>query len=241
MRHSATGLVMAGMCMVVLASGPTVAHAQGYPENTPQACSDRIDNDGDGYVDCYDADCAQFCRQQPPPPNGYVAPPPPNPEYAPPPPPPPVYGNPPPVYVNPPPVYYAPRPIYVQPMYVQQPMVPQPGIGTVIGGFVFLGLGVGFLAGGGYLLDQACSRPTGGVGFGAGCFDGTGSYYGWAWGGTIMVTFGSIFTILSLILIPVGFVKQARYNRWRDAQQQRRRSDIKPYLEPSASGLTLRF
>jgi len=232
MRHSATGLVMAGMCMVVLASGPS-AHAQGYPENTPQACSDRIDNDGDGYVDCYDADCAAICRQMqqqnaPPPPPGY----PPNDGYAPPPP----------VYVAPPPVYYAPRPVYVQPMYVQ-PMVltPRPGIGTIVTGFVFLGLGVGMLGSGAWMVNRACSGNSFGGSFSGGsCFDATGSDYGYAWGGTILITFGAIFSIMSLILIPVGFVQQARYNKWVQ-QRQNRRGSSKPYLEPAASGLTLRF
>src|SRR4051812_31737899 len=35
-------------------SGPI----QSGPENTPAACSDGVDNDGDGYADCSDPDCS---------------------------------------------------------------------------------------------------------------------------------------------------------------------------------------
>ncbi|HDR14972.1 MAG TPA: hypothetical protein ENN79_05705 [Desulfobacteraceae bacterium] len=29
-------------------------------ENTPAACSDGVDNDGDGFIDCDDFDCAGY-------------------------------------------------------------------------------------------------------------------------------------------------------------------------------------
>src|SRR5690606_1239346 len=32
------------------------------PENTEAACSDGIDNDCDGFIDCNDFDCRAFCR-----------------------------------------------------------------------------------------------------------------------------------------------------------------------------------
>src|SRR5258706_2836169 len=65
------------------------ARAQPGAENTPEACSDRMDNDGDGYVDCMDQDCQrlpicqappQGAAQPPPPPPGD----PPQPQYPPP-------------------------------------------------------------------------------------------------------------------------------------------------------------
>lgn len=32
----------------------------GQPENTAAACQDRVDNDGDGYIDCQDQDCGMI-------------------------------------------------------------------------------------------------------------------------------------------------------------------------------------
>jgi hypothetical protein len=124
--------LLSGLCMVVLAAGPGIAHAQGYPETTPEACSDRVDNDGDGFVDCYDADCRgfAFCQQPPPPPQYQPA-------YQPPP---------------PPPNYYAPRPVY---NYVAPP--PPKGVADVIVGFIMLGLGLGFGIGSYPLWDVAFS------------------------------------------------------------------------------------
>ena len=40
-----------------------VCERQLPPENTAEACGDRIDNDGDGRFDCFDPDCASFCPQ----------------------------------------------------------------------------------------------------------------------------------------------------------------------------------
>ena len=50
-------------CVVTILAGAAIlawanlAEAQAVPENTAAACQDRIDNDGDGYVDCRDQDC----------------------------------------------------------------------------------------------------------------------------------------------------------------------------------------
>lgn len=48
----------------VLCAGEVMAQ-----ENTPAACADRVDNDGDGYVDCADQDCSymNFCAPGGPP------------------------------------------------------------------------------------------------------------------------------------------------------------------------------
>ncbi len=83
---------LGGVCILALALGPGLeglAHAQPMPENNPAACHDGVDNDGNGYVDCYDPQCQPFCQQQ----QQQYAPPPPN------------YGQPPPSYGQPPPNY----------------------------------------------------------------------------------------------------------------------------------------
>jgi hypothetical protein len=221
------------MCLVVVAGGPAVARAQGVSvESTPQACSDRIDNDGDGYVDCYDPDCAAVCQRPAPAPAPTYAPPPAQPA------PPPTYYAPPPA--QPPPVYYQPapvyRPVYVAPVY--QPYIPRRGIADVIVGFVFLGIGAG-LIGGSIPLWQAC---------GGRCFDAASSYYGYGWGAVFMDIFGSAFLVTSLILIPSGFVKEAKYNKWQRERANRPVSlldRLTPTLSAGPSGanagLTLTF
>jgi hypothetical protein len=112
--------------MVVLALGPGVAHAQGYPENSPEACSDRVDNDGNGYVDCNDPGCRNFafCQQAAPPPG---------------------YQPPPPGYPPPPPGYPPPPPGYAPPGYTYQQPPPPKGVGDVIAGFILLGVGIIFI------------------------------------------------------------------------------------------------
>jgi len=213
MRGSAVGYVLAGMCLVVVAGGPAVARAQGVSvESTPQACSDRIDNDGDGYVDCYDPDCAAVCQRpaQPAPP-AYAPPP----AYPAQPAPPPTYYAPPPA--QPPPVYYQPapvyRPVYVAPVYAPpiQPYTPRRGIADIIVGFIFIGLGAG-LIGGSVPLWQRCKSY---------CFDAGSSYYGYGWGATFMDIFGTAFLITGLILVPSGFVKEAKYSKWNKERQNR--------------------
>ena len=49
-------LVIAAALVAAAAS----AHAQPAAENTRAACTDRVDNDGDGHVDCDDQDCQDF-------------------------------------------------------------------------------------------------------------------------------------------------------------------------------------
>jgi hypothetical protein len=182
------------MCLVVVAGGPAVARAQGASaESTPQACSDRIDNDGDGYVDCYDPDCSAVCQRPAPAPTPAPAAPP-------------TYYAPPPANPAPPPTYYQPAPpVYVAPVVAPpiQPYTPKRGIGDVIAGFIFLGLGAG-LVGGSVPLWQACGRYS--------CF--SDAYLGYGWGAVFMDIIGSAFLVTSFILIPVGFVKEAKYNRW---------------------------
>ncbi len=126
--------LLSGLCMVVLAAGPGIAHAQTYPESTPEACSDRVDNDGDGYVDCYDPDCRgfAFCQPQAPPPG---------------------YQQPPPGYQPPPPGYYQ------QPVYAP-PAPPPKGVVDVIVGFVMLGVGLALGIGSYPLWEVALSGST---------------------------------------------------------------------------------
>jgi hypothetical protein len=180
--------LLSGLCMVVLAAGPGIAHAQGYPESTPEACSDRVDNDGDGAVDCYDADCRgfAFCQQAAPPP-GYQ-------------PPPPGYQPPPPGY-QPPPTYYVPRPVY---NYVQPP--PPKGVADVIVGFVLLGMGLALGIGSYPLWDVAFS--------GSGLFSSS-TKTNYLIGAIIADIFATGMLIVGVILVPSGFGKMARYNEWK--------------------------
>src|SRR5687767_10016725 len=55
--------------------------AQPAQENTPEACRDGRDNDGDGHLDCADPDCGLFVFCAP---SKSAAPPPPAPYYPPP-------------------------------------------------------------------------------------------------------------------------------------------------------------
>ncbi len=207
------GALFGGMIMVVLAFGPGAAWAQPMPENSYQACRDGIDNDGNGYVDCNDAACAQFCQPQPqqvapppqyaPPPPQYQQQPPPNypppQQYAPPPSyPPPQYAPPP-----PPPNYYA-RPVYV----VERP--PRNGIAQIVTGFVLLPIGIIFVAVSAKLWNDGCGSP------GSTCFDFPGSSdYDNASGALVLDLIGIPFIIAGIILIPVGFARYARYQEWK--------------------------
>jgi hypothetical protein len=224
-----TGALLGGMCMVVLALGPAIAHAQNLPENTPETCSDRVDNDGDGYVDCYDPDCRylQFCQQQGAPPQQYQQPeqqpqgqqpqyPPaqyPPPQYPPseyqqqPQYPPPQY---PPAYAQPQyaPPQYAP-PGYAQPMYTPPPRPPGTGVGEVVFGFIILGLGVALIGTSVMVWDNANQAHN---------YD---TQFSNTVGGVVLDVFGVSFFVVGAVLIPVGFVKAAKHSRWLKQQQQR--------------------
>jgi hypothetical protein len=183
--------------MVVLALGPGVAHAQGYPENSPEACSDRVDNDGNGYVDCNDPGCRNFafCQQGAPPP-GYQAPPP---GYQ---------QAPPPGYAPPPPGYPPPPPGYAPPGYTYQQPPPPKGVGDVIAGFILLGVGIIFIGVSiPFWQDAYSTRPT------------ISSFVADV---AIAVSFdilGTVMLIIGAILVPSGFGKMARYKRWQQQQQ----------------------
>ncbi|HZS39736.1 MAG TPA: hypothetical protein VFF06_23045 [Polyangia bacterium] len=184
---------LGGMCMLVLALGPAVAEAQPMPENNPQACHDGVDNDGNGYVDCYDQQCAPFCQQ------GYGQPPP---QYGQP------YGQPP-----PPPQYYA-APPPPPPVYVIRPRAPSSGLGALVTGAILLPLGIIFVAVSIPLWNSAC-------GAGSFCANdplGHPDDYNNAVGAAILDVIGVPFIIAGLILIPVGAARYARFRRWRDRQ-----------------------
>jgi hypothetical protein len=54
----------AGDDVVALGNGTlvvSVAVDDARPEDTAAACSDGVDNDADGFVDCNDFNCAPFC------------------------------------------------------------------------------------------------------------------------------------------------------------------------------------
>jgi len=189
--------LLGGACMVVLALGPGIAHAQAYPENSPEACTDRGDNDGDGYVDCYDPDCRgfAFCQQAsqpPPPPQQYPQ----------------QYQQPPPQqYQQPPPVYYAPRPTY---SYTQPP--PGKGIAEVIVGFSLLIIGIG-CAGGSY--------PMWVIGLGSntpGSIFSSGERIGYLAGAITLDILATAMVIVGVILVPTGFGKMGKYSRWKKQQ-----------------------
>lgn len=180
-----------GLCIVVLALGPGVARAQtGGAESSPEACQDRVDNDGDGYVDCYDADCRAhpFCQQAAPAPAPEAVP-------APPPyPPPPGYGQ---------PTYYAPP---QHPVFVPPPRPPSTGVGELVVGSIFLPVGA-LLIGTSFILweDASFSTPS-------------SFRYANAWGAVFMDIFGAAFLTMGAIFIPVGIVKMAKYSRWKREQ-----------------------
>jgi hypothetical protein len=182
---------MGGMCMLVLALGPGVAGAQPMPENNPQACHDGVDNDGNGYVDCYDQQCAPFCQPQQ--------------QYAPPPQ----------QYQQPPPQQYQqPPPGYGQPYGQPPPIAPSTGLGALVTGAILLPLGIIFIAISVPLWNDGC-------GAGHYCFDDAffhSSDYNNAAGALALDLLGIPFVIVGLILLPIGAAKYARYRRWRDRQ-----------------------
>jgi hypothetical protein len=223
-------LLVAGAAVALLVAGAGRAEAQAYPENTPEACSDRVDNDGDGYVDCLDPDCGgfQFCAQEGQPPAQQYQPPPPG------------YGQP--GYGQPgygQPAYGQPaygQPVYVQPNYARA-RPPQNGVGHIIVGSIFLPLGVALLGAGGYLWTVSCS-------YNLSCFSPNGLQYGLAWGAVFTTIFGSAFAVMGAIMIPVGIVKTVKYNRWKREQMNRGTpvsllDRIQPLLNVSPQGGSL--
>ena len=159
----------------------------------------------------------------PPPPPGYAPPPPPPPQY-----PPPQYQQPPPpqYYQPPPPQYYAPPPrYYVQPQF----RPPSSGVGAIIVGAIFLGVGLIFVGVSIPLWGDAC-------GVGHSClnqpFDGSNDYANASGALALDIVGGALFTVGAIVL-PVGIVQNARFNKWRSGQHVK--------LTPSATGLKLTF
>jgi hypothetical protein len=211
-------------CALVLATSASHAQAQAVqPENTPEACSDRVDNDGDGFVDCMDQDCQRLAVCQAP--QGTVQPPP---GYPPPPPP-------------PPPTYYVPPPPQpYMPMVNPATLPPPNGVGQVIAGSVFLGVGVGLLAGGAWLYDDSAycvatlNRCTTAAGVGY-----TDKSVEFASGVSLLVI-GSAMTVVGAIFIPVGIIKMGRYNRWK-REHHMANLHLEPVLAASAHAGELGF
>ena len=70
MMHSAGTHFRRTLGLIVVLAVITAAvdaQAQVQAENTAAACQDRVDNDGDGYVDCQDQDCGAIvtCARAP--------------------------------------------------------------------------------------------------------------------------------------------------------------------------------
>jgi hypothetical protein len=200
---------MGGMCMLALALGPGVAEAQPMPENNPQACHDGVDNDGNGYVDCNDQQCAPFCQQQyQQPPPGYQQPPP---GYQQPPP---GYQQPPPgYYQQPPPGYYAPPPPPAYPPgYNYAANIPPPsGLGQLITGSILLPLGIVFIIVSVPLWNDACGPSSDQFG----CVNALSPGYAEAIGALWLDLIGVVFVIAGLVMIPIGAARYGRYRRWR--------------------------
>ena len=53
--------ILLQFCFTTFGCGDSGGDEEGAKENSADACSDGEDNDGDGAVDCIDAECAAFC------------------------------------------------------------------------------------------------------------------------------------------------------------------------------------
>jgi hypothetical protein len=218
-------------CINILLFAPGFALAQAPPppaatmENSPETCSDGVDNDGDGYVDCADQDCARFPQcggtgAPPPPPPPIVAPPP---TYQPPPP---TYqppgqtyqppGAPPPTYNPGAPTYQPPPPTYVAPSAPMTSNEPPPfGLPTgIIGGALVLS-GLGMLGGSAsYWTLADCHSgnydPVTGLGS-----MGTCRNYSARDTAVVLDVLGGVFFVVGVVMTPIGFSQYGNYLRWK--------------------------
>jgi hypothetical protein len=155
-------------------------------------------------------------------------------QYPPPPPPPPVYQPPPPQYYQPPPpqYYQPPPPQYYQPpppRYYIAPAYrpPSNGIGAIVAGSIFLGVGLVFIGVSVPLWGDACGANHT-------CLNNIASPdYSTAAGAVTLDVLGSVFFVLGAVLLPIGIVQASRYGRWRSTQHVQ--------LTPSPTGLKLTF
>ena len=201
--------VVRGVCIAICLLGPVGwASAQAppaqavTPENSQAACSDGIDNDGDGYIDCADPDCQQLTLCQAPP---LGTPPPPST------PPPPTYQPPPPAY-QPPPSYQAPtyQP-YMPPTYAQSTEQPPFGLVTGIIGAALLIAGLGMLGGSASVwVDANCKASTLDNPNSGTCKDNNLRNEG-----IVLDVFGGIFFIVGVVMTPVGFSQFSTYLHWK--------------------------
>jgi hypothetical protein len=169
--------------VLFLVAAPALAQ-----ENTPELCRDGIDNDGDGWIDCADAECQQLPQcarvypQQPVYPRMY------------PPPPPQMYPPPPPAMTYPVP---APEPHY--------------GLPTGISGAVLLVAGVGMLAGSaGPWIQANCHSGDPILLTGSGCSDDGARDVG-----IVLSVLGSTALLTGVIMTPLGFSQYANWRRWK--------------------------
>jgi hypothetical protein len=222
--------------LAALLTGPAFAQAKPQqPENTPQACSDGVDNDGDGWVDCADQDCQRLPQCQPQAqPNQAPNPPPPAPPNPAPPPnvaPPPQY-PPPSQYQYPPPPQFTPPPSYQQP-YMQPPVSyePQPPFGLVTGiiGSTLLVAGFGMLMGSidpwlaANCVASTPTNPNSGH-----CADNDLRNTG-----IVLDSLGGVFFAVGVIMAPIGWYQFGKYRRWKRSHQTA--------LAPTPNGLGFTF
>jgi hypothetical protein len=174
---------MRGLFLLLLISP---AWAAG-PESTPAACTDGVDNDQDGLVDCADQDCQSLPQCAAPLQPAQ------------------------PVYTTPPP---PPPPSYV-PSYSAGWAIPAPephyGLATAISGAVLLGAGAAMLAGSaGPWIQANCHQGDPILLSGGGCADDSARNTG-----IILDVIGSVALLTGVIMTPLGFSQWANWRRWK--------------------------
>jgi hypothetical protein len=234
--------LVSATCINILLFAPGFALAQAPPaagaESTPEACADGVDNDGDGYVDCADQDCARFPQC-----GGPGAPPPPPPTYQPGtppptyPPPPPTYPPPPPTYQPPAPTYQPPAPTYVPPSAPMVSNEPPPfGLVTgVIGGGLLLA-GLGMLGGSASWWTAADCKsgdydPVTGLGSMGSCRN-----YSARDTAVVLDVLGGVFFVVGVIMTPIGFSQYGNYLRWKRTHHTTAAMSFEPTLRADTHG-----
>lgn len=190
--------------LAALIAGPALAQIQVVtPENTPELCTDGVDNDGDGYTDCADQDCQRFpqCAPQAPPPQAQPVQPQAYPQQA------------------------YPQQAYPQPAYPQyqpapyQPYMPPPvsesappfGLVTGIIGSTLLLTGFGMLMGSiDPWLAAGCTAgdPVQGT---LGNCDHTGPQTT----AIVLDAVGGVFFAVGIIMTPIGWYQFSKYRQWK--------------------------
>jgi hypothetical protein len=158
-------------------------------ENTPAACTDGLDNDQDGWIDCADQECQSLPQCAAPP--GTV---PPQPTYTQP------------LYAPPLPPMRSP---YPGAWAVNAPE-PRYGLPTGIVGAVLLTAGVAMIAGSaGPWIRANCYQREELFLTSVGCDDS-----GARDAGIVLDVLGSVALITGVVMTPLGFSQYANWRRW---------------------------